>query len=121
MGSHSLDPDMKISLAFLLLLCLSLCVVDAMNRRNKNRRNQGGRRMGRQGGGGGGGGEDCPGGDELECLRQTIPGEPGQDYPIHPPSFLCQLNPKNPGCPGFGKYFIFVRVNKIDTIGKKKK
>merc|ERR1712243_411497 len=99
MGSHSLDPDMKISLAFLLLLCLSLCVVDAMNRRNKNRRNRGGGgRMRRQGGGG-----DCPGGDELECLRQTIPGEPGQDYPIHPVSFLCKLNPKNPGCPGFGK------------------
>merc|ERR1711862_318277 len=52
-------------------------------------------------GGGQGQGEDC--GDELECLRQNIPGEPKQDYPIYGQSFLCKLNPKNPGCPGWGK------------------
>jgi len=34
---------------------------------------------------------------------QVIPGEPKEDYPIYAPSFLCKLNPKNPGCPGFGK------------------
>merc|ERR1712080_783741 len=33
--------------------------------------------------------------DELECLRQVIPGEPKEDYPIYAPSFLCKLNPKN--------------------------
>jgi len=41
--------------------------------------------------------------DELECLRKVIPGEPKKDYPIYGPSILCKLNPKNPGCPGFGK------------------
>merc|ERR1712137_1538718 len=51
--------------------------------------------------GGQGQGEDC--GDEIECLKQSIPGEPGQDYPIHNVSILCKLNPKNPGCQGWGK------------------
>ena len=70
----------------------------------------------------GGSGGECTG-DELECLRQVlfeclrqfflpqstnathqvIPGKPKEDYPIYAPSFLCKLNPKNPGCPGFGK------------------
>merc|ERR1712080_297658 len=74
-------PDMKASLTITLLLCLF--TVEAM---------RGGRRRGRQDGGGGGG-SDC--GDPMECLRQSIPGEPGQDYPIHPPSILCKLNPRN--------------------------
>ena len=51
------------------------------------------------GGGGQGGGEECG----VECLREVIPGEPKQDYPIYGQSFLCKLNPKNPGCPGWGK------------------
>ena len=51
------------------------------------------------GGGGGGQGEECG----VECLREVIPGEPKQDYPIYGQSFLCKLNPKNPGCPGWGR------------------
>ena len=51
------------------------------------------------GGGGGGQGEECG----VECLRGGIPGEPKQDYPIYGQSFLCKLNPKNPGCPGWGR------------------
>jgi len=46
-------------------------------------------------------GQDC--GDPIECLKQNIPGEPGKDYPINNVSILCKLNPKNPGCPGWGK------------------
>lgn len=51
---------------------------------------------------GGGNDGECEG-DELDCLRQNIPGEPKQDYPIYGASILCKLNPKNPGCPGWGK------------------
>merc|ERR1712080_383370 len=60
------------------------------------------REAGGAGGGGGGEGGECTE-DELECLRQVIPGEPKEDYPIYSTSILCKLNPKNPGCPGFGK------------------
>ena len=83
--------------ALLLLLVLSLVSVEGMRKKG------GKRRRGKQEPAGGGGGVECPGGDELECLRQNIPGEPGQDYPIHGPSILCKLNPRNPGCPGFGR------------------
>ena len=37
------------------------------------------------------------GGDELDALRRNIPGEPGKDYPIHGPSIICKLNPKQCG------------------------
>ena len=40
--------------------------------------------------------------------NQTISGEPKQDYPIYGQSFLCKLNPKNPGCPGWGKWRIIL-------------
>ena len=74
-----------------------------------------------QGGGGGGQGGGGAGADcGIECLKEVIPGEilnpnvfdessililgePKQDYPIYGQSFLCKLNPKNPGCPGWGK------------------
>ena len=36
-------------------------------------------------------------GDELDALRRNIPGEPGKDYPIHGPSILCKLNPRQCG------------------------
>ena len=41
--------------------------------------------------------------NQHQLCNQVIPGEPKEDYPIYATSFLCKLNPKNPGCPGFGK------------------
>ena len=38
--------------------------------------------------------------DGLDHLRQNIPGEPGKDYPIHGPSILCKLNPRQCGGQG---------------------
>jgi len=40
---------------------------------------------------GGGGGEEA----ELDALREVIPGEPRQDYPIYSTNILCKLNPRN--------------------------
>ena len=40
--------------------------------------------------------------DGLDHLRQNIPGEPGKDYPIHGPSILCKLNPRQCGGGGGG-------------------
>merc|ERR1712008_37932 len=40
--------------------------------------------------------------DDLDALRKAIPGEPGKDYPIYGTSFLCKINPTNPGCGGGG-------------------
>merc|ERR1712001_383741 len=97
--------SMRFLLVVVLLLVLSLCSVEGMRKRKKNRqRQQPQGRGGKQEAAGGGGGEggECTE-DELECLRQVIPGEPKEDYPIYATSFLCKLNPKNPGCPGFGK------------------
>ena len=39
-------------------------------------------------------------GDGLDHLRKNIPGEPGKDYPIHGPSILCKLNPRQCGGQG---------------------
>merc|ERR1712001_191384 len=96
--------SMRFLLVVVLLLVLSLCSVEGMKKRKKNRQRQQQGRRGKQeaAAGGGGDGGECTE-DELECLRQVIPGEPKEDYPIYAPSFLCKLNPKNPGCPGFGK------------------
>merc|ERR1711936_461909 len=95
--------SMRFLLVVVLLLVLGLCSVEGMRKRKQRQQQPQGRR-GKQEAAGGGGGEggECTE-DELECLRQVIPGEPKEDYPIYAPSFLCKLNPKNPGCPGFGK------------------
>merc|ERR1712110_666890 len=89
--------SMRFLLVVVLLLVLSLCSVEGMRKQKKNRP-QGRRGKQEAAAGGGGGVGECTE-DELECLRQVIPGEPKEDYPIYAPSFLCKLNPKKPGLP----------------------
>merc|ERR1712223_1853949 len=106
MGSPQSSPEpqgvsMRFFLVVVLLLVLGLCSVEGMRKRKRNRNQQQGRRGKQEAAGGGEGGECTE--DKLECLRQVIPGEPKEDYPIYSTSILCKLNPKNPGCPGFGK------------------
>merc|ERR1712083_1010119 len=105
MGSPQSSPEpqgvsMRFLLVVVLLLVLGLCSVEGMRKRKRNRNQQQGRRGKQEAAGGGGSGEggECTE-DELECLRQVIPGEPKEDYPIYAPSFLCKLNPKKPGLP----------------------
>merc|ERR1712001_790526 len=92
--------SMRFLLVVVLLLVLSLCSVEGMKKRKKNRQRQQQGRRGKQeaAAGGGGDGGECTE-DELECLRQVIPGEPKEDYSIYAPTFLCKLNPKKPGLP----------------------
>merc|ERR1711928_259735 len=84
MGSQSSPEPQGVSMRFLLvvvlLLVLGLCSVEGMRKRKRNRNQQQGRRGKQEAAGGGGSGEggECTE-DELECLRQVIPGPTNKD------------------------------------------